>query len=411
MTSAPAEFRDKGMAALRRSDLGSIRLDLGTTVQRPQFLKATILQGGIVVSSSRDLNGVFTDESSVENSILRARNSVFDSEIYHEIYREARELTNRGVKCLTNGITLPLEDDRVILIELTESEDSQNEEMADITSNAYDKLPQIIVTTLRVLLSHAHRQSYHRRSRLPPPLTERRLPRHSNPIIRPILSLLQHRAALRDIQIFLQRLKQVLGKAGIELTVEPPVNDFELEKVIRSSSSENASHFVQDLVQSLFSPLQSSIIVKTTQQQSELKVVMRTHAQGTGYKLVAVSNSSPALSLMNGIEEFNFAVPADLEDHLQHIITLELVLDTQTKSRGKWIASSPHEGELTTSEALNSEGIEKLALSLGRDLLSVRWNAWAGDQSSEAQLTWGEAKDDEPPKGLFDEIRKLGRWV
>ena len=408
---APPEFQDRGMAALRRSDEGGINLDLGKTVRTPQALKVSVLQNGQTIAHSRDRNRVSGQQDFVEASILRARDSIFDSELYHEIYREARDLTNRGVKCLTNGIILPLEDDKVILIELTGNDAEQDEEINDEISNIYDGLPRIIATALRILLSHAHRQSYQQRSQLPRVLTDRRPLRPPNSIIRPILSQLQHRAALRDLQSSLRGLQSILVEAEVGLTVEVPVHDVGIEKAIGSLDSTISSYIIQDLVRALFGPLQSSILLKASPRETGIKLVVHTHGLGTKYRIIMISDSSPALSLVNGVNEFTFSTSVDLEKHLRHVLALELVLEIHEKSQGKWIVSSPHEGELTTSEDLGGGHVEMLTLHLGKDLLSVRWNARIGDQTPEVQITWEGSKHSSARKGLLDEIRSFGRLV
>ena len=364
-----------------------------------------------MIARSQDVTIASTEELSVEVSILRARDSIFDSELYHEIYREARDLTNRGVKCLAHGITLPLEYDKTILIELAGSTESHYGDLDNSISDTRDNLPQVIVTALRILLCFAHRQIYQRRSQLPSPLTDKRPSLPPNSILRPVLSQLQHRAALRDVQTSLQRLKDILAEAGIGLDVEAPVNDLGMDRVMKLLDTTSSTPFVQDLVQTLFSPLQSSIMVRSGLQQSEIKIHVRTHASGTEYRAVTVPGSSPALSLINNIEELNFTILVDLEEHMRHIVTLELVLEIEARSRGKWTATSPHEGELTAGDELHGGDFEMLTVRLEPGFIGAQWNGWVGDQTPEAQITWEEAKGGRPRKDLFGEIRKFGRWV
>ena len=62
---------------------------------------------------------VLTDtEPTVEDLILRARNTIYEEELFHEITREARVLANQGVRNSVSMIQLPTSKDQQITIDL-----------------------------------------------------------------------------------------------------------------------------------------------------------------------------------------------------------------------------------------------------------------------------------------------------
>ncbi|KAL9125354.1 MAG: hypothetical protein Q9175_008090, partial [Cornicularia normoerica] len=162
-----ADFRDRGLAALRRDVDGNVSLDRGLRSSGDQTLRIRILQQGKpIASSTKDSKGTSEDHS-VTQEILQARNSIFDEELHLELHREARNLVNQGVRCNGGRVLLPYEKDKQLEIDLVSLEDE------DVEAPAGDgTIADAIVLSVRILLSHAHRQNLHRRSQIPPPLRE-----------------------------------------------------------------------------------------------------------------------------------------------------------------------------------------------------------------------------------------------
>ena len=206
LIAAPT-FRDRGLAALRSDPVtGCIDLDTGTLSGSPSTIRVRIQQRktgkliavSVALDDSVDENG--EESQSIEAAILAARNSLYDEELHHELHREARTMLNRGVKCKSEVIVLPLKGDREVLIDLVPTTDfTADVKNTDIANgvgrdevDATDvKLATTIALSARMLLSRAHRQNLERRAKPPPPLTEKKLPRHIYSILRPILTELE----------------------------------------------------------------------------------------------------------------------------------------------------------------------------------------------------------------------------
>lgn len=173
LLEAHADFRDRGMAALRRDEDGNITLDRGLRFSGDRKLRVQVFQHGRVIGCNRLSRPVVGDseeaieEDFVEDEIRQARDSLFDEELHAELHREARHLINQGVTCIDDVIHMPFELDKSIQIDLVDSDDP-----VPIDLEEDDIIPNGISITLHILLSHAHHQNLRRRSRPPLPLTE-----------------------------------------------------------------------------------------------------------------------------------------------------------------------------------------------------------------------------------------------
>lgn len=394
--------------ALRRGQGGNIDLDLGRSLDTPKILRVRVLCRGRTSAVAPEGITHSERDHSTESLIARARNSIFDLELYHEIYREARNLTNRGVKCLSDGIFMPLEDDKSILIELVESRGFGLGEPIEGISKSYEKLPQLVLTALRILLFHVHRLRYDRRSKPPPPLTERKQGRFSVPIIRPLLCQLQHRSTLRRIQGFLESVSATFSNAALDFEIGSPPDDFGLEDLGSFKESLHTAPFVQELVSALCSPLQSSREVNIPSLRMSLKIILRTHALGAEY-LIKVGDKTPRSEAEQHLEDMTFPTLPEMEDYLLHAIKLGLVSEIETRSKGKWEATSPHTGELTTEETLQGT-YQVLRLTVSQQSITLFWQAGEDSDDLDERMTWTNSEDPASTRnGLFEMIEDMTR--
>ncbi|KAL9008324.1 MAG: hypothetical protein Q9173_006535, partial [Seirophora scorigena] len=123
--------------------------------------------------------------------LTRARNSLFDEELHHELQRESRSLINQGVRSVGNAIRFPLKDNSEIEVDLQSAGEAKGLLEGD------SAIPTAIAMTLRILLSHAHRWNHRLRSRPPPPISDNPTPRRVYPLLRPIIEFNQHDTAIK----------------------------------------------------------------------------------------------------------------------------------------------------------------------------------------------------------------------
>ena len=211
---AAPTFRDKGMAAVRSKASGGLELDLGLSEESTtQRIRALIMRGDRTIAASPTDPTPPTQDRSMEESVLAARNGLFDAELFHEIFKEGRGLMNHGVRCPGGSMSLPLEDDKSILLQLTDSNAPGEEMQTDGGAIHYEKLAQLVVLALRMLLCYGHRQRYNRRTATPSPLTTQKEQETQTPVLLPVLLLLQQTSAWRSCLTFLDAVASTFAAA------------------------------------------------------------------------------------------------------------------------------------------------------------------------------------------------------
>ncbi|MCJ1385994.1 RNA polymerase II mediator complex subunit [Xylographa soralifera] len=365
---AAAEYRDRGLAALRRNEDGSIFLDLGLQAPVSRRLRVTVKQSSRTTASSLVSIAIENEDQSVEGSIRRARNAIYDEELYHEMYREARSLTNRGIQCMTEGITIPLEQERSLTVDLAEQSIEESgivDGASPYSTECY--LARAFCLACKLLLSHAHRQNYNLRTRqLPPPLTDRKPPRPVYSILRPLLALLQQQSALNDHSDFLQSIYATLKTGDLIMMVEPPTGVLGVLGMLHLKTSADEP-LMETLAAATCSPLQAQSKITMPSASSFLTVYIRTHVQGTEYKIVI--DTPPSSFLAQLPQETSFTSAAEMENHILHLLTLDLVSIISAENK-RWQILSLHESQLSTDTSADGS-LEVLSISLEKSKLLV----------------------------------------
>jgi len=202
-----ANFRNLSMAALRRGQDGSILLDGGMGPD-PKALRVRIRSYGQLASSTVPI--LIEDESPVQFRILQARNTVFSLELWQELTREARTLLDFDVSFEEDTIVCPFTHDKQIILDLVSLDENQ-----PVIPHSDNKLADGLLLGFQLLLSHSHRQNYHRRTIPPPPLkaTKEELPVYS--LIRPVLTRLNHQKSIDSMQTLMKSTTRTLKSAGL----------------------------------------------------------------------------------------------------------------------------------------------------------------------------------------------------
>ncbi len=183
---AHVDFRDRGLAALRRDGDGHLSLDRGARSSGYRRLRVRILQRGTPIGESTERLQDNEKGSPIARQILQARDSLFDEELHMEIHREARNLLNQDVRCKGTKVLVPFEKDKQVEVDLVDAEkDDPNPQIEPyVDANS-------ILIALRLLLCQAHRQNSEKRSQVPPPLKgEGTRPRPVYAIVKPIMETL-----------------------------------------------------------------------------------------------------------------------------------------------------------------------------------------------------------------------------
>src|SRR5690606_37772652 len=123
--------------------------------------------GGVLKGSAvRQYSGNAT--SPVENELLKARDNLFETELFFELMREARTLASHDIHTSDDAITLQISPDKAIHIDLiAESEMLKDEEPVSSSDQVFT---EGISHALHILLCYAHELVLQRRSSPPVPL-------------------------------------------------------------------------------------------------------------------------------------------------------------------------------------------------------------------------------------------------
>ena len=401
------------MAALRRGVDGNILLDHGITASIPKIVRVRIKDKGVLVSTS-SLPHVSVDaEIAIEELILRARNNIFEEELFHEIHREARTLASQGVHIVDNVIHIPSANDREVLLDIVPFSDEPPQ--PSTSTGAKEHMAESIALSLRILLSYAHRQNLRRRSQLPPPLTERKPPRLIYAILRPILTYLQHQSALTALRGFLGTIVQPLRAAG--LTCEFGVDTLTSLNLsaMTDISLQSGKSAVDALVETLTRRLASSATV-TMPAATKVHVDVRTHLYpptfGTEYSVTATpshSSSDPSTT--------PFASQSDFQEYMLHLLTLDTVAaisafpssstngdDTNSEAE-PWLVTDAHSGELTKSFGKLGRS-KRMVVSVLQEKIEVKWG-WMNGKPEQGRYVWDRAGAESDKKGGRKTLREV----
>lgn len=212
-------FKARGVVSLRTNDDGSIKLHRKITAV-PKTVRVRISRKGAVTGTSRlsQLQSALQSDTSLESLVSRARDSLFDEELFHEMILESRLLgqynvTVRGeVIHLSIGAIDEKDDSYEVLVDLVPLDDNIP---GPPESTQDSKLAELLAVSLRLLLCNTYHQRLQQRSQIPPPLTERPPPNLTVPVLRPLLSYLLHRKAIDHVRAFFNRTAQALRSADV----------------------------------------------------------------------------------------------------------------------------------------------------------------------------------------------------
>lgn len=274
---ALGEFRDRGLAALRSDEDGNVLLDKGMG-NNSKVLRVRIQKGDTIIGVSQMPDTSADSESALEARIRHARDSLYEEELFHEIIRESRSLASYGVDMRESIIRLPTrlsptaslsasETHEVLidLLPLTNIETKPREKQSE------DAWAQAIALALRLFLSYTHRERLVRRSELPQPMSSAKRDTPVASIMRPVLTLLQHRTVLADISTYLQRIHKTLDAASVEASIETAPFDPALLR-----SAETIDALMQRGLTPIHSRLKVSLKVPHLSEALEFGIEVRT---------------------------------------------------------------------------------------------------------------------------------------
>ncbi|KAI9844259.1 MAG: RNA polymerase II mediator complex subunit [Sclerophora amabilis] len=416
---AANEFRDRGLASLRRGEDGNIIFDQGYSNSIPKTIRVRIENGDKNLTGSSRVTSAFTADASVEDHILQARNTIYDEELLHEISREARLLGNQSVRNI--GSALAFNDSgRRFLIDLIPLEDQEGVSTQSMLSED-DSLANATALALRVLLSHAHRQNLRRRSQIPPPVTERKRTTPAYFLLRPILSHLSHQSAIRSVVRYLDSLTASLGSAGLGAKYNIRIATH--SALAADGTYSKSRSMVEDVIQAVIDRLDSSVDI-TVGGSAGINVKMRTQMRppnlGTEY-LISVSKVAGAPESMRIDSE------EETERYIDHLITMSITEEVASYSRAPDTSAFPRsadadinvDGETGWVRSAQMNELQKTFKNTGKSKLMVfqvssgtirlrcGWMGGKSGQVDEAYL-WDGKANGETRKPLREVVKLAG---
>jgi mediator of RNA polymerase II transcription subunit 17 len=200
---------------------GSIILDPALAL-KPKTLRVRISENGNITGTSRLPIEGEASNTSIENTIQRARDSLFEEELYHEMSLETRQLLAYGVEYRDSIIhvhTSGMGDQQermMLLIDCVPLDDRS----ITIQDHTNDWLAQNVAEGLRLLLTHEHSMRLHRRTQMPPPLTGQKREKPSPPLLRTLLAVLHHLEGVDSLYGYLSTAAETLKSVGIPVELE-----------------------------------------------------------------------------------------------------------------------------------------------------------------------------------------------
>ncbi|KAE8352384.1 mediator of RNA polymerase II transcription subunit 17 [Aspergillus coremiiformis] len=369
-------FRDRGLAALRRTNDGSLILDKGLVPPKARTVRVRVRSRSQITGCSKRRPASDNAES-VESRILQARDTVYEEELFHELVREARILGSQGVTTRQNLVQFPVSKEQEVLLDLVDDDQGSLFEDEGVSSHEHDVVADALAHGIRILLAHAHRQNLRRRTQPPPPLVPKRRQTPEYQLLRPVMAYLQHSSQVRWLESLFKDIHQVLKSAGITWDfTATPFSSLSLKR------ANNELPKVETLVQEFLLPYESTFAGQLVAPQSSFRVKVRTNVTsppfGTHYEISVHMPQYPDVRPPNRI---------GLQDEAAFVLTHFVLLDIltsitqakrsplngskqETDRRLTWDTAYPHSGELL---ALSSTGLcKKMKVSLSRHELTVQ---------------------------------------
>ncbi|RAK79966.1 mediator of RNA polymerase II transcription subunit 17 [Aspergillus fijiensis CBS 313.89] len=367
-------FRDRGLAALRRADDGSLLLDKGLIPQKIRTVRVRVKTQGQFTGCSK-VSWSLTNADSIEGRILQARDTVYEEELFHEMVREARIMGSQGVTTRQNLVQVPVSEEQEVLLDLVDVDQGEPADTESL-SNEHDTLADAVAHSIRILLAYAHRQNLRRRTQPPPPLTPKRRHVPEYQLLRPVMAYLQHTAHVRSLESFMGDIVGVLKAAGLRCGfTSAPFSSVRLPTVHASVPK------VETLVQQFLMPFESTFTGNLLTPESSFCVKVRTNTvsppSGTYFEITVNLPHHPEVKPPSRI-----GLPTEVAAALAHFMLLDIVTTIANKGvkspegtdAGKgvlsWEAAYAHHGEL---RALSGSGNnKKMKVSLSREELTVQ---------------------------------------
>lgn len=343
---------------------------------KAKTVRVRVKDCGIITGCSKPYRSAAQDPDSIEGRILQARDTLYEEELFHELFREARIMGSQGVTTRQNLVQFPVSEEQEILLDLVDPDQEVYVDDEATKSEEHNVLADALAHSIRILLCYAHRQNLRRRTQPPPALSPKRRHIPEYQLLRPIMAYLQHSFHVRWLETFMKDVYGVLQSAGLSCSfTATPYSSVNLSNIDRSVPK------VEGLIRQFLLPLESTFSADLLTPQSSFKVKSRTNLSvppfGTQFEILLNLPHYPDVHPPHRI---------GLHDQAANIITHFIMLDivaaielqtspalsiskTEAKSVS-WEATYPHHGELLSVSIDGKQ--KKMKVILSRDELTIQ---------------------------------------
>lgn len=381
------------------------------------MLRVRVKHCGGISGCSKVQPAVTEDVESIENRILQARDTLYEEELFHEVFREARMLGNQGVITRQNLVQIPVSEEQDILLDLVDDQDLLSDETP--MSHEHDTLANAISHSIHILLAYAHRQNLRRRTQPPPPLSTKRRHTPEYLLLRPVMAYLQHSSHVRWVESFLNDIHRVLQSAGLQCEFKAtPFSSIRLP-------TKHTIPTVEALVQTFLAPLESTFSCKLPSSHGSFRVRVRTNAVvppfGTHFDISVDMPEYPDIQPPSRI-----GLQEEVATALTHLTMLDILTAIRQDQKSAvepsedskpteqcltWSAVYPHHGELV---ALSPTGPnKKIKVELSAQGLSVQSYTMRGeftesiDEKASRAQSWKPNSTTPGSPGLMEFVRAV----
>ncbi|KAH6674895.1 subunit 17 of mediator complex-domain-containing protein [Halenospora varia] len=208
-SEAAPTFKNQSLAALRRKPDGSLSLDQGIMSTEPQALRVRIQVDGVDTGSS-SIPAVVAEDAPIESLILQARNTIFTTELWQELNREARTLGALNVRATDEALIVPLGSTKRVVLDLVSL---VNPPVA--APQPSDDIAKGVSLALHLQLCFAHRQNLRRRTQPPPPISSQKRPNLPYNLLRPLITRMNHQQTISALNSLFTSLTTILTSASL----------------------------------------------------------------------------------------------------------------------------------------------------------------------------------------------------
>ncbi|KAL9096587.1 MAG: hypothetical protein Q9165_001074 [Trypethelium subeluteriae] len=416
-SEARGEYKARGTAALQIAETGNIVLDEALTANT-KTIRIRVLENRQVVGSSFEPHeGRPTDFATAE-LIRRARDSLFDEELFQELTRESRLLLPYNVTMGENTICIRyhrsergLQNSRVpvgeILIDLVGTD-----EVSAIGDRLENLECQGIALALRILLSYTHKQRLHHRSRIPHPVSEGQRAELRPVILRIFIGYLQQKVTLDAIQSDLDQRVQLFRKGGLKFTyslriISPDLSSWlsKQKDTANAPAKTQASTSFVDFVNALAAPLETRLALvmehSTSGVKSELaEVLLRIQLSpplfGTEFALKILDQK---LKPVETLETEAYDSLEDLASALDSVLCSHL-LQSSALSKNGWKTVTGRNIATKGHSSLKGQR-KRIEMLVSAKSLCITWQG-AGFKGAGREV-WTTSEDSDHVK-MFDDV-------